>query len=76
MKGDPSDFDNQFFSIPKGEVMSLDPQQRLIMENVYQALENGTYYFFHNTHLILGHSHSLSWHSNGSSSRVEYFSIQ
>ncbi|KAL7898810.1 hypothetical protein HDV64DRAFT_291566 [Trichoderma sp. TUCIM 5745] len=40
MKGDPSEFDNQFFSIPKGEVMSLDPQQRLIMENVYQALEN------------------------------------
>ncbi|PTB35859.1 hypothetical protein M441DRAFT_178876 [Trichoderma asperellum CBS 433.97] len=40
MKGNPSDFDNQFFSIPKGEVMSLDPQQRLIMENVYQALEN------------------------------------
>jgi acyl transferase domain-containing protein len=45
MKGDPAEFDNQFFSIPKGEVMSLDPQQRLMMENVYQALENGTYYY-------------------------------
>lgn len=56
MKGDPSDFDNQFFSIPKGEVMSLDPQQRLIMENVYQALENGTYYFSHNTYTVLGRS--------------------
>ncbi|UKZ52827.1 Type I Iterative PKS [Trichoderma virens] len=40
MAGDPVEFDNQFFSIPKSEVMSLDPQQRLLMENVYQALEN------------------------------------
>lgn len=41
MRGDPADFDNQFFSIPKGEVLSLDPQQRLSMESVYHALENG-----------------------------------
>ncbi|KAI5459610.1 polyketide synthase [Mariannaea sp. PMI_226] len=40
MRGDPADFDNQFFSIPKGEVLSLDPQQRLSMESVYHALEN------------------------------------
>lgn len=40
MKGDYADFDHQFFSITKSEVMSLDPQQRLLMENVYQALEN------------------------------------
>ncbi|KAL7940182.1 hypothetical protein V8C42DRAFT_363657 [Trichoderma barbatum] len=40
MAADPAEFDNQFFSIPKSEVMSLDPQQRLLMENVYQALEN------------------------------------
>ncbi|KAL6812029.1 hypothetical protein J3E69DRAFT_359798 [Trichoderma sp. SZMC 28015] len=40
MAGDPAEFDNQFFSIRKAEVMSLDPQQRLLMENVYHALEN------------------------------------
>ncbi|KAB5585705.1 hypothetical protein GE09DRAFT_983703 [Coniochaeta sp. 2T2.1] len=40
MRGDPAEFDNQFFSIPKNEVLSLDPQQRLLMENVYHALEN------------------------------------
>ncbi|PTB63211.1 polyketide synthase [Trichoderma citrinoviride] len=40
MAADPAEFDNQFFSIPKSEVMSLDPQQRLLMENVYHALEN------------------------------------
>ena len=41
MAADPAEFYNQFFSIPKSEVMSLDPQQRLLMENVYHALENG-----------------------------------
>ncbi|PTB74995.1 polyketide synthase [Trichoderma longibrachiatum ATCC 18648] len=40
MAADPAVFDNQFFSIPKSEVLSLDPQQRLLMENVYHALEN------------------------------------
>ncbi|OIW27857.1 hypothetical protein CONLIGDRAFT_619446 [Coniochaeta ligniaria NRRL 30616] len=40
MTGDPAEFDHQFFSITKNEVLSLDPQQRLLMENVYHALEN------------------------------------
>ncbi|KAI5460920.1 hypothetical protein BGZ63DRAFT_445899 [Mariannaea sp. PMI_226] len=40
MNNDPAEFDHQFFSITKSEVMSLDPQQRLLMENVYHALEN------------------------------------
>ncbi|KAL1970828.1 hypothetical protein VTN77DRAFT_2662 [Rasamsonia byssochlamydoides] len=40
LKGDPAEFDHQFFSITKTELMSLDPQQRLLLENVYQALEN------------------------------------
>lgn len=33
-------FDAPFFSITKGEAMSLDPQQRVVLENVYLALEN------------------------------------
>lgn len=43
MRGDPAEFDHQFFSITKNEVLSLDPQQRLLMENVYHALENGRF---------------------------------
>ena len=38
---DPANFDAPFFSITKGEALSLDPQQRVILENVYHALENG-----------------------------------
>lgn len=37
---DPALFDAPFFSITKGEVMALDPQQRVVLENVYHALEN------------------------------------
>lgn len=44
INGDPAEFDHQFFSITKSEVMTLDPQQRLLMENVYHALENGDYH--------------------------------
>jgi acyl transferase domain-containing protein len=38
---DPALFDAPFFSVTKSEALTLDPQQRLLMENVYQALENG-----------------------------------
>ena len=37
---DPAYFDAPFFSITKGEVMALDPQQRVVLESVYHALEN------------------------------------
>lgn len=37
---DPALFDAPFFSVTKGEVMALDPQQRVVLENVYHALEN------------------------------------
>ncbi|SMQ56221.1 unnamed protein product [Zymoseptoria tritici ST99CH_3D7] len=40
---DPAYFDAPFFSITKGEALSLDPQQRLVLENVYLALENSGY---------------------------------
>jgi hybrid polyketide synthase/nonribosomal peptide synthetase ACE1 len=35
---DPAKFDAQFFSIPPTEAESIDPQQRLLMETVYESL--------------------------------------
>ncbi|CAG7565352.1 unnamed protein product, partial [Fusarium equiseti] len=35
---DPSSFDNNFFNIQPGEAEAIDPQQRLLMEVVYQGL--------------------------------------
>ncbi|PGH20080.1 hypothetical protein AJ80_03730 [Polytolypa hystricis UAMH7299] len=40
LTGDPADFDSQFFSLTKTESMTMDPQQRMLLENVYHALEN------------------------------------
>ncbi|EEP78083.1 hypothetical protein UREG_02932 [Uncinocarpus reesii 1704] len=37
---DPLGFDAPFFNVNKTEIMTLDPQQRVAMENVYHALEN------------------------------------
>lgn len=36
---DPKLFDSQFFNIPLSEAESIDPQQRLLMETVYESLE-------------------------------------
>lgn len=36
---DPREFDAQFFNIPGSEADSIDPQQRVLMEVVYEALE-------------------------------------
>jgi acyl transferase domain-containing protein len=41
---DPAYFDAMFFSTTKTEVMSMDPQQRVILESVYHALENGEFF--------------------------------
>ncbi|KAF4454157.1 putative polyketide synthase [Fusarium austroafricanum] len=35
---DPTSFDNNFFNIQPGEAEAIDPQQRLLMEVVYQGL--------------------------------------
>ncbi len=35
---DPADFDNNFFNIQPAEAESIDPQQRMLMETVYDAL--------------------------------------
>lgn len=34
-------FDAPFFSIPTAEAVTMDPQQRNLLECVYRALENG-----------------------------------
>lgn len=39
--GDPRLFDAAFFNISPNEAESIDPQQRLLMEVVYEALEAG-----------------------------------
>lgn len=36
---DPKLFDTQFFNIPLSEAEAIDPQQRLLMETVYESLE-------------------------------------
>ncbi|KAH8701065.1 hypothetical protein BGW36DRAFT_339021 [Talaromyces proteolyticus] len=41
LKQDVAVFDTSFFSIPPTEAKSIDPQQRLLMECVYEAMENG-----------------------------------
>jgi hypothetical protein len=37
---DPQDFDAQFFSVPAMDAMAMDPQQRQLLEVVYECLEN------------------------------------
>lgn len=41
MKDSGRTFDAPFFSISKTEAITMDPQQRLMMESVYEAIENG-----------------------------------
>jgi hybrid polyketide synthase / nonribosomal peptide synthetase ACE1 len=39
LEEDPKLFDTQFFNIPLSEAEAIDPQQRLLMETVYESLE-------------------------------------
>ncbi|ERF68064.1 hypothetical protein EPUS_08500 [Endocarpon pusillum Z07020] len=41
ISGDIRDFDHAFFQISKSQAAAIDPQQRLLMELAYEALENG-----------------------------------
>ncbi|KAF5012109.1 hypothetical protein FDECE_1826 [Fusarium decemcellulare] len=41
LKQDVAAFDASFFSIPPTEAKSIDPQQRILMETVYEAMESG-----------------------------------
>lgn len=40
MQGDVGRFDNAFFSIPPMEAVAMDPQQRMLLELTYEAMEN------------------------------------
>lgn len=41
MKENLGAFDALFFSITSTEAVSMDPQQRILLETAYRALENG-----------------------------------
>lgn len=38
IEGDVTKFDNGFFNIQPGEAEALDPQQRMLLESVYDSL--------------------------------------
>ncbi|OIW26267.1 putative equisetin synthetase [Coniochaeta ligniaria NRRL 30616] len=38
---DPADFDNNFFNVQPAEAEAIDPQQRMLMEVVYESLVDG-----------------------------------
>ncbi|KAI0540917.1 polyketide synthase PksD [Xylaria digitata] len=40
LKEDPTSFDAPFFSISSNEAASMDPQQRMLLETAYHAMEN------------------------------------
>lgn len=40
LQDDVTKFDNKFFAIPPAEAEAIDPQQRILLEVVYEALEN------------------------------------
>lgn len=40
LQGDPAAWDAPFFGVAAGEARTLDPQQRILLETSYEALEN------------------------------------
>jgi hybrid polyketide synthase/nonribosomal peptide synthetase ACE1 len=41
LKQNIASFDAGFFAVPPNEANSMDPQQRILLEVVYESLENG-----------------------------------
>ena len=44
LQDDISHFDNSFFRITDKEASSIDPQQRILLECAYEAIESGMPY--------------------------------
>ncbi|KAH0592344.1 Polyketide synthase [Metarhizium humberi] len=40
LKDDINNFDSAFFQLPENDVVAMDPQQKMLLESVYHALEN------------------------------------
>ncbi|KAJ5183899.1 hypothetical protein N7492_001515 [Penicillium capsulatum] len=40
LQSDPNEFDSPFFQLSEIDVMAMDPQQKMLLGNVYHALEN------------------------------------
>lgn len=75
-------FDAQFFNISPKEAMSLDPQQRILLELTWEAFENGgldiTQYSKTNTGVYLGISgeeYSLGHRSSGDFNKIDAYSL-
>jgi hybrid polyketide synthase/nonribosomal peptide synthetase ACE1 len=43
LDNDPAEFDSNFFNIQPAEAEAIDPQQRMLMEVVYESLVDGGY---------------------------------
>lgn len=75
-------FDSQFFNISPKEALSLDPQQRLVLELVWEAFEsdgqNISDYFGTNTGVYIGISgeeYSLGHRSSGDPTTIDAYSL-
>ena len=67
-------FDAPFFSITSAEAVSMDPQQRMLLETAYRALENGREIRIQKLLMNLG-SHQYSWNADRESIRYKNWSL-
>ncbi|VDK47117.1 unnamed protein product [Anisakis simplex] len=54
LQDDIAEFDAEFFGISKSEAEKMDPQQRILLECVYECMENGGLKSFEDTGVYVG----------------------